>query len=73
VRRLDAARLATLAITATDFESAVGKVQPSVRREGFATTPDVTWSDVGALTEVGVFRTFQHHISREEVLLDVEE
>jgi len=27
-------------------------VQPSVRREGFATTPDVTWNDVGALSDV---------------------
>jgi ribosome biogenesis ATPase len=35
-----------------DFEAAIGKVQPSVRREGFATTPDVTWDDVGALQEV---------------------
>ena len=25
------------------------KVQPSVRREGFATTPDVNWDDVGSL------------------------
>lgn len=44
--------LAGLAITMLDFEAAVGKVQPSVRREGFATTPDVTWEDVGALKEV---------------------
>jgi len=43
--------LAGLAITAGDFEAAVGRVQPSVRREGFATTPDVTWADVGSLDE----------------------
>ena len=36
----------------SDFEGAIKKVQPSVRREGFATTPDVTWDDVGALQEV---------------------
>ncbi len=48
---LSAAQLAGLAITAADFEAAVGKVQPSVRREGFATTPDVTWDDVGSLAE----------------------
>jgi hypothetical protein len=24
-------------------------VQPSAKREGFATTPEVTWEDVGAL------------------------
>jgi len=41
-----------LAINLLDFEGAVTKVQPSVRREGFATTPDVTWNDVGSLVEV---------------------
>lgn len=51
-RPLAPAELAGLAITAADFELAVSKVQPSVRREGFATTPDVTWSDVGALADV---------------------
>ena len=49
---LSAAELAGLAITMADFEAAVPKVQPSVRREGFATTPDVTWDDVGSLGEV---------------------
>lgn len=41
-----------LAIKLLDFEGAITKVQPSVRREGFATTPDVTWNDVGSLVEV---------------------
>ena len=27
-------------------------VQPSAKREGFATIPDVTWEDVGALKDV---------------------
>ena len=49
---LSAAELAGLAITMADFEAAVPKVQPSVRREGFATTPDVTWDDVGSLGDV---------------------
>ncbi|KAK9819384.1 hypothetical protein WJX81_005033 [Elliptochloris bilobata] len=49
---LSASDLAGVAITAADFEAAVGRVQPSVRREGFATTPDVTWADVGSLEEV---------------------
>lgn len=49
---LSAAQLAPCAITQLDFQAAVKKVQPSVRREGFATTPDVTWSDVGSLAEV---------------------
>ncbi len=51
---LSSAELAGLAITMADFEEAVPKVQPSVRREGFATTPDVTWDDVGSLGEVGL-------------------
>lgn len=50
---LTPAQLAGLAITAADFDEAVKKVQPSVRREGFATTPDVTWNDIGALSDVG--------------------
>jgi ribosome biogenesis ATPase len=49
---LGPAELAGLAITMADFEAALPKVQPSVRREGFTTTPDVTWDDVGALAEV---------------------
>ena len=49
---LTAAQLAPCAITQQDFQAAVKKVQPSVRREGFATTPDVTWGDVGSLAEV---------------------
>lgn len=49
---LGPAELAGLAITMSDFEAALPKVQPSVRREGFTTTPDVTWDDVGALAEV---------------------
>ena len=51
-RALSAAQLAPCAITQLDFQAAVKKVQPSVRREGFATTPDVTWADVGSLAEV---------------------
>eukprot|EP01126_Amoeba_proteus_P056141 TRINITY_DN7023_c1_g1_i12.p1 TRINITY_DN7023_c1_g1~~TRINITY_DN7023_c1_g1_i12.p1 ORF type:complete len:275 (+),score=71.65 TRINITY_DN7023_c1_g1_i12:93-827(+) len=36
-------------IRMADFEYALGKVQPSALREGFATVPDVTWDSVGAL------------------------
>lgn len=39
-------QLQGLAITMADFEGALEKVQPSVRREGFTTKPDVTWTDV---------------------------
>ena len=45
--------LAGLAISMADFDGAVHKVQPSVRREGFTTTPGVKWDDVGSLHEVG--------------------
>ena len=51
-RALTPEQLSGLAITAADFDAAVARVQPSVRREGFATTPDVTWADVGSLAEV---------------------
>ncbi|TYZ68612.1 hypothetical protein PybrP1_009758 [[Pythium] brassicae (nom. inval.)] len=47
-----AAQLAPLSITMADFVAAVAKVQPSAKREGFATIPDVTWVDIGALASV---------------------
>jgi len=46
---LTPAQLAPLCITAADFELALKEIQPSAQREGFATVPDVTWSDIGAL------------------------
>jgi len=45
-------QLENLYITQEDFIAAIPKVQPSAKREGFATVPDVTWEDVGALTEL---------------------
>ncbi|CAG8642300.1 4224_t:CDS:10 [Funneliformis caledonium] len=42
--------LEPLSITNDDFIQALSKVQPSSKREGFATVPDVTWSDIGALS-----------------------
>lgn len=47
-----AEEMENLAIEAADFTEALGKVQPSARREGFTTIPDVKWEDVGALKEV---------------------
>jgi len=41
--------LVHLSVEMSDFVLALGKVQPSARREGFTTVPDVTWKDVGAL------------------------
>lgn len=39
-------------INQNDFDVAIKRVQPSSKREGFATVPDVTWDDVGALQNV---------------------
>ncbi len=41
-----------LYVTMDDFLQAVPLVQPSSKREGFATVPDVSWHDIGALTSV---------------------
>ena len=51
-RPLSADALTKLAIRMCDFEQGLLKVQPSARREGFATIPDVTWDEVGALQEL---------------------
>ena len=53
---LTEAQLAPLCITFADFTQALQEVQPSSKREGFATVPDVTWADIGAL-----------HATREEL------
>lgn len=41
-----------LSIVMLDFQAALSSVQPSAKREGFATVPDVTWEHVGALQDV---------------------
>ncbi|KIM39323.1 hypothetical protein M413DRAFT_12268 [Hebeloma cylindrosporum] len=46
---LTEAQLAPICITSPDFTLALKQVQPSSKREGFATVPDVTWADIGAL------------------------
>ncbi|KAF7312163.1 hypothetical protein MIND_00229000 [Mycena indigotica] len=46
---LTSEQLAPLLITSNDFIDALKQVQPSAQREGFATVPDVTWADIGAL------------------------
>jgi ribosome biogenesis ATPase len=38
-----------LFVTMDDFLAAIPLVQPSSKREGFATVPGVTWNDIGAL------------------------
>lgn len=49
---LSPARLSTLCIEHNDFEIALRIVQPSAKREGFATVPGVTWDDVGSLRNI---------------------
>ena len=44
--------LAGLAVRNEDFLAATKVVQPTAKREGFATAPDVTWDDIGALSAV---------------------
>ncbi|CAH2255675.1 nuclear valosin-containing -like isoform X1 [Pelobates cultripes] len=44
--------LQSLRIEMDDFLNALPSVQPSAKREGFATVPDVTWADIGALETI---------------------
>ncbi len=46
------AETTTISITLEDFLTAIPKIQPSSKREGFATIPDTTWADIGALRPV---------------------
>lgn len=39
----------TVLVSNEDFFTALPKIQPSSKREGFATIPDTTWADIGAL------------------------
>ncbi|KAK2798351.1 hypothetical protein FQN51_007751 [Onygenales sp. PD_10] len=39
----------TIFVSNQDFFTALPKIQPSSKREGFATIPDTTWADIGAL------------------------
>eukprot|EP00039_Didymoeca_costata_P017025 m.312463 g.312463 ORF g.312463 m.312463 type:complete len:832 (+) comp16484_c0_seq30:3454-5949(+) len=43
-------QMASLTVLSTDFQGALRRVQPSATREGFATVPDISWDDVGALS-----------------------
>lgn len=49
---LNQEQLTPLAIKYQDFVNALPSVQPSAKREGFATIPDVTWQNVGALFKI---------------------
>lgn len=41
-----------LCIELNDFIVALPSVQPSAKREGFVTVPNVTWADIGALEDI---------------------
>lgn len=45
-------QLGALPLRKDDFEAALKVVQPSAKREGFATIPDVSWFDIGALRPI---------------------
>ncbi|XP_017887180.1 nuclear valosin-containing protein-like [Ceratina calcarata] len=49
---LPSERLSNLCIEHSDFETALRIVQPSAKREGFVTVPDVTWDDIGSLRDI---------------------
>lgn len=51
-KSLSSEELAPLFVTMSDFLEAIRFVQPSSKREGFATVPDVSWDDIGALQEI---------------------
>jgi ribosome biogenesis ATPase len=52
VVRLTPEQLDPLYVTMSDFLAAIPHVQPSSKREGFATIPDVSWDNIGALQSI---------------------
>lgn len=48
---IDADVLESLRVTEDDFRQALKGIEPSALREVFVEVPDVTWADVGGLTE----------------------
>jgi ribosome biogenesis ATPase len=52
VQPLTSEELSPLFVTMDDFLAAIPMVQPSSQREGFATVPDVSWDDIGALQSI---------------------
>lgn len=47
-------QLRHLTIKYEDFLKALPTIQPTAKREGFATVPDVTWANVGALSKTRI-------------------
>jgi SpoVK/Ycf46/Vps4 family AAA+-type ATPase len=66
-------QLTSLHILNEDFNQALKCVQPSAQREGFATVPDVTWDDIGALADIrkelfsSIIVGFNEHVHDEMV------
>lgn len=50
--QIQADKTANLFVSMDDFQHALSQVVPSATREGFATVPNVTWEDIGALEEI---------------------
>lgn len=47
-------QLESLSIRYEDFLKALPTIQPTAKREGFATVPDVSWANIGALNRIRV-------------------
>ncbi|XP_072968938.1 cell division control protein 48 homolog C-like [Typha angustifolia] len=56
----DAKEMESLRITMGDLEEAAKTVQPSLKREGFSSIPDVTWDDIGG--HYSLRKEFDRHI-----------
>lgn len=70
---LSSQQLEPLSITKEDFITALPSIQPTAKREGFATVPDVTWSNVGALSNIRIelHMAIVQPIKRPEIYLKV--
>jgi ribosome biogenesis ATPase len=49
---ISASELTGMIITKNDFDRAFTNMQPSIKREGFMSSPNVTWYDVGSLEHI---------------------
>lgn len=49
---LELTDIEALCIEREDFMESLKTVQPSAKREGFITVPDVTWNDIGSLGDI---------------------
>jgi ribosome biogenesis ATPase len=69
---LTSEQLASMSIEQRDFEHALKGVQPSAKREGFATVPGVTWDDVGSLKDVREELKIAILVSRSDIPPDLD-